>query len=145
MKKARKIIEEKKKGNNLVEKYDERKKKKDTLPRSVVTFGNFNLEKSNESEESANDNNNIINSNYYNNININKSKIDRYIFKNIISDININNNIFNNENSERNINNHNYLNLNNPNFKITNTISNKQIMRSIKCNKCITIDCNHLF
>ena len=127
MKKARKIIEEKKKGNNLVEKYDERKKKKDTLPRSVVTFGNFNLEKSNESEESVNDNNNIINSNYYNNININNSKIDRYIFKNIISDININNNIFNNENSERNINNHNYLNLNNPNFKITNTISNKQI------------------
>ena len=127
MKKARKIIEEKKKGNNLVEKYDERKKKKDTLPRSVVTFGNFNLEKSNDSEESANDNNNIINSNYYNNININNSKIDRYIFKNIISDININNNIFNNENSERNINNHNYLNLNNPNFKITNTISNKQI------------------
>ena len=46
MKKARKIKEEKKKGNDLIEKYDERMKKKDTLPRSIVTFGNFNLEKS---------------------------------------------------------------------------------------------------
>ena len=118
MKKARKIKEEKKKGNDLIEKYDERMKKKDTLPRSIVTFGNFNLEKSEVSEESTN-NNNISNMNS-SNINANNLKIERYTFKNALNNINNNNiNIINNDLSERSINN---------DFKISNSISNRQII-----------------
>ena len=116
MKKARKIKEEKKKGNDLIEKYDERMKKKDMLPRSIVTFGNFNLEKSEMSEESLN-NNNIIN---INNANINNMILDRYSFKNTLNNINNNNlNVINNDLSERTINN---------NFKIPTSISTKEIM-----------------
>ena len=119
MKKARQIKEEKKKGNDLVEKYDERKKKKETLPRSVVTFGNFNLEQNEISNENMN--NNIIN---FNNNNL---KIDKFSFKNNISDININENIINNDISERSMNNYNNnLNLNNNYFAFSNSISNKQ-------------------
>ena len=66
MKKARQIKEEKKKVNDLVEKYDERKKKKETLPRSVVTFGKFNLEQNEISNDNMN--NNIINFNIKENI-----------------------------------------------------------------------------
>ena len=110
MKKARKIKEEKKKGNDLIEKYDERMKKKDMLPRSIVTFGNFNLEKSEMSEESLN-NNNIIN---INNANFNNMMLDRYSFKNTLNNINNNNlNVINNDLSERTINN---------NFKIPTSI-----------------------
>ena len=116
MKKARKIKEEKKKGNDLIEKYDERMKKKDMLPRSIVTFGNFNLEKSEMSEESLN-NNNIIN---INNANFNNMMLDRYSFKNTLNNINNNNlNVINNDLSERTINN---------NFKIPTSISTKEIM-----------------
>ena len=116
MKKARKIKEEKKKGNDLIEKYDERMKKKDMLPRSIVTFGNFNLEKSEMSEESLN-NNNIIN---INNANFNNMMLDRYSFKNTLNNINNNNlNVINNDLSERTINN---------NFKILTSISTKEIM-----------------
>jgi len=116
MKKARKIKEEKKKGNDLIEKYDERMKKKDMLPRSIVTFGNFNLEKSEISEESLN-NNNIIN---INNANFNNMMLDRYSFKNTLNNINNNNlNVINNDLSERTINN---------NFKIPTSISTKEIM-----------------
>ena len=116
MKKARKIKEEKKKGNDLIEKYDERMKKKDMLPRSIVTFGNFNLEKSEMSEESLN-NNNIIN---INNANFNNMMLDRYSFKNTLNNINNNNlNVINNDLSERTINN---------NFKIPISISTKEIM-----------------
>ena len=116
MKKARKIKEEKKKGNDLIEKYDERMKKKDMLPRSIVTFGNFNLEKSEMSEESLN-NNNIIN---INNTNFNNMILDRYSFKNTLNNINNNNlNVINNDLSERTINN---------NFKIPTSISTKEIM-----------------
>ena len=116
MKKARKIKEEKKKGNDLIEKYDERMKKKDMLPRSIVTFGNFNLEKSEMSEESLN-NNNIIN---INNANFNNLMLDRYSFKNTLNNINNNNlNVINNDLSERTINN---------NFKIPTSISTKEIM-----------------
>ena len=116
MKKARKIKEEKKKGNDLIEKYDERMKKKDMLPRSIVTFGNFNLEKSEMSEESLN-NNNIIN---INNANFNNMMLDRYSFKNTLNNINNNNlNAINNDLSERTINN---------NFKIPTSISTKEIM-----------------
>ena len=116
MKKARKIKEEKKKGNDLIEKYDERMKKKDMLPRSIVTFGNFNLEKSEMSEESLN-NNDIIN---INNANINNMMSDRYSFKNTLNNINNNNlNVINNDLSERTINN---------NFKIPTSISTKEIM-----------------
>ena len=115
MKKARKIKEEKKKGNDLIEKYDERMKKKDMLPRSIVTFGNFNLEKSEMSEESLN--NNIIN---INNANFNNMMLDRYSFKNTLNNINNNNlNVINNDLSERTINN---------NFKIPTSISTKEIM-----------------
>ena len=115
MKKARKIKEEKKKGNDLIEKYDERMKKKDMLPRSIVTFGNFNLEKSEMSEESLN--NNIININY---ANFNNMMLDRYSFKNTLNNINNNNlNVINNDLSERIINN---------NFKIPTSISTKEIM-----------------
>ena len=122
MKKARKIIEEKKKGNDLVEKYDERTKKKDILPRSIVTFGNFNLEKSEVLEETGNTNN--VNIHNYNNININNLKIEKYSFKNNISELdNINNNTFNNDISESNFNNFNIIN----NFKYPKFISNKQI------------------
>ena len=116
MKKARKIKEEKKKGNDLIEKYDERMKKKDMLPRSIVTFGNFNLEKSEMSEESLN-NNNII---HINNANFNNMMLDRYSFKNTLNNINNNNlNVINNDLSERTINN---------NFKIPTSISTKEIM-----------------
>ena len=116
MKKARKIKEEKKKGNDLIEKYDERMKKKDMLPRSIVTFGNFNLEKSEMSEESLN-NNNIIN---INNANFNNMMLDRYSFKNTLNNINNNNlNVINNDLSERTINN---------NFKIPTSISTKEII-----------------
>lgn len=116
MKKARKIKEEKKKGNDLIEKYDERMKKKDMLPRSIVTFGNFNLEKSEMSEESLN-NNNIIN---INNANFNNMMLDRYSFKNTLNNINNNNlNVINNDLSERTINN---------NFKVPTSISTKEIM-----------------
>ena len=116
MKKARKIKEEKKKGNDLIEKYDERMKKKDMLPRSIVTFGNFNLEKSEMSEESLN-NNNIIN---INNANFNNMMLDRYSFKNTLNNINNNNlNAINNDLSERTINN---------NFKVPTSISTKEIM-----------------
>ena len=116
MKKARKIKEEKKKGNDLIEKYDERMKKKDMLPRSIVTFGNFNLEKSEMSEESLN-NNNIIN---INNANFNNMMLDRYSFKNTLNNINNNNlNVINNDLSERTINN---------NFKSPTSISTKEIM-----------------
>ena len=121
MKKARKIIEEKKKGNDLVEKYDERTKKKDILPRSIVTFGNFNLEKSEVLEETGNTNN--VNIHNYNNININNLKIEKYSFKNNISELDkINNNIFNNDISESNFNNFNIIN----NFKYPKLISDKQ-------------------
>ena len=123
MKKVRKINEEKKKGDDLVEKYDERMKKKDILPRSIVTFGNFNLEKSEVLDETANNNN--VNIHNYNNININNLKIEKYSFKNNVSDINnnINNNTFNNDISDRNFNNFNFIN----NFKYPKFISNKQI------------------
>ena len=118
MKKARQIKEEKKKGNDLIEKYDERKKKKETLPRSVVTFGNFNLEQN----EISNENMNINDNNYNNNM-----IIEKYSFKNNISDLNINENIINNI-SERSMNNYNNnLNLNNNNnFIFSSSISNKQ-------------------
>ena len=122
MKKARKIMEEKKKGKDLVEKYDERKKRNETLPRSIVTFGNFNLDKIEASEESINPNNNN------NNNNINYLKKENYSFKNNISDLNINENIINNESSERTINNNlNNLNFNNNSFIYDNNIPNKQI------------------
>ena len=120
MKKARKIKEEKKKGNDLVEKYDERMKKKDALPRSIVTFGNFNLEKSELSEESTNNNNNISDISNINNSNINNLKLERYSFKNSLNNLNNNNlKIINDEMSERSI---------NKNYKISNSISNKQIL-----------------
>ena len=120
MKKARKIKEEKKKGNDLIEKYDERMKKKDALPRSIVTFGNFNLEKSELSEESTNNNNNISDISNINNSNINNLKLERYSFKNSLNNLNNNNlKIINDEMSERSI---------NKNFKISNSISNKQIL-----------------
>ena len=135
MKKARKIKEEKKKGDDLVEKYDERKKKKETLPRSVVTSGTFNLEKSEASEESMNNNN-------YNNL-----KIERYSFKNNISDLNSNENIINNDISERSNNNYNNLNINKNNFIFSNTFSSNQVSMgnlevSNKLNNNINIDTN---
>ena len=142
MKKARQIKEEKKKGNDLVEKYDERKKKKETLPRSVVTFGNFNLEQNEISNENMN--NNIIN---FNNNNL---KLDKFSFKNNISDININENIINNDISERSMNNYNNnLNLNNNYFAFSNSISNKQTsMGNLdipnKINNDININTNQL-
>ena len=142
MKKARQIKEEKKKGNDLVEKYDERKKKKETLPRSVVTFGNFNLEQNEISNENMN--NNIIN---FNNNNL---KLDKFSFKNNISDINIDGNIINNDISERSMNNYNNnLNLNNNYFAFSNSISNKQTsMGNLdipnKINNDININTNQL-
>ena len=128
MKKARLIKEEKKKGNNLVEKYDERKKKEETLPRSVVTFGNFNIEKSEISGESINNNNNV-----------NNAKIERYAFKDSsLNNIYINNNINNNEISERTINNYNIINMPNnigqlSNINIdTNKFINDKMIRNKK-------------
>ena len=97
MKKARKILEEKKKGNDLVEKYDERKKKNDSLPRSVVTFGNFNIEKNEISEESMNIINNVHN---IKNNEISERIINNYNNSNIpitFSNVNIDSNKFIND------------------------------------------------
>ena len=141
MKKARKIKEEKKKGNDLIEKYDERKKKKETLQRSVVTFGKFNLEKSEVSEENMNNNINNFN-------NISNLKIERYSFKNNISDLNINENKINNDTSSRTINNnYNNLNINEKNFIFSNTMSNNlasvgNLDISNKINNNVNIDTN---
>ena len=61
MKKARQIIQEKNKGDDLVERYDERRKK--NLPRSMYTFGSF-------SQESFIPEDNINNNSYINNQNM---------------------------------------------------------------------------
>ena len=98
MRKARKQIEEKKKGDNLIEKYDERKKKKEIL-HSAITFGNFNIDKSNRSEENGSNN-------------INNFKLERYSFKNNINDKNNNDFMINNKINEGNINNYNLNNSN---------------------------------
>jgi len=125
MKKARKMKEEKKKGKDLVEKYDDRKKRNETLPRSIVTFANFNLGKNEATEENMAETDNNKNNNINN---LNKLKKESYSFINNISDLNISENIINNELSERSLNNNlNNLNCNNNSFIYSNNIPNKQI------------------
>ena len=66
---------------------------------SAITFGNFNIDKSNRSEENGRNN-------------INNFKLERYSFKNNINDKNNNDFMINNKINEGNINNYNLNNSN---------------------------------
>ena len=135
MKKARQIVQERNKGDDLVERYNERRRKKEMLPRSKITFEDFNnyVNNSNNPNEYNNLNyfgikeahsaNNIFYDNDNDNINLddyknNNGKINENILNfniinnNLIDDANINNNIINNYIYNNNINN-NYIELNN--------------------------------
>ena len=161
MKKARQIIQDKNKGDDLVERYDERKRKRDMLPRSMLTFGNFNQENVNEGTFRKNLGN--INNN------INNWKINSYSLNNAFEgDLNINNNItredildfdFNknsenemsmNVNMNRKINNNyiynnninnNYIGLNNNNI-FNNNINNNFIIENNNINSMNHINDN---
>ena len=147
MKKAREIIKEKNKGDDLVERYDERRKKEMSLPRSMLTFGNFNQENNNIPEDNINKNyninwkmnsnkcnNNIFDRNYplngYDNIKIiNEDILDFNIDSRVHEnsrDFDLNGKINNNYIYNNNINN-NYIGLNNNNI-FNNNINNNFII-----------------
>ena len=116
MKKARQISSEKNKTDDLIEKYDERIKRRDSLQRSMVTFGNLNQDNSIIYEESSNyynksnfGDNNIVelkntHNNNYNFFNDKNNQINNNIRKNIFVLNNLNkNNYIQNQNINNNI------------------------------------------
>ena len=138
MKKARQIIQEKNKGDDLIERYDERRKKKNYFPRSMLTFANFNQDNNKIiPEESINNNynnfqnwnltpnssNNMVAQNYK----LNKfGKSNENFFNNNIN--NIQNEVKNDINMNKKINN-NYINnnINNNYIGLNNNIFNNNI------------------
>ena len=149
MKKARQIVQERNKPDDLIERYDERRKREGMTARPMLTFGEFDqdINSSNIPEEYnfinnkigvyPNSLNNIIVDNYKDNINLNeyinnKNKINEDIINvniknnindNIINDANFKSNINNNYVFNSNINN-NYIGLNNNNNAINKNILN---------------------
>ena len=147
MKKARQIIQEKNKGDELIERYDERRKK-NILPRSMLTFGNFNQENNNIiNEGSINKNttnfNNINNNNYnwkINSFSMNTSSLDG---NNYVKDYGNNSNIIND-----NILNFNINDKNNENNKVigpNGKINNNYIYNNNISNNYIGLNNNNIF
>ena len=148
MKRARQISQEKNKGDELVERYDERRKKKENLPNKNLTFGSFFLENKNASDGSINRlniNSSIhnwkINSyplNKNNSINDGENNIFDFTLNKQLNDINdsgnnnnqkINNNYIYNNNIHNN-----YIGLNNNNI-FNNNINNNFILDKNPNNK----------
>ena len=149
MKKARQNLQERNKPDDLIERYDERRKREGITPRPMLTFGEIDqdINNSNIPEEYnfinnnigvyPNSLNNMIVKNYKDNINLNdyinnKNKINENIINNNIKN-NINDNIINDANFKSNINNNyifsnninnNYIGLNNNNNGISKSILN---------------------
>jgi len=149
MKKARQNLQERNKPDDLIERYDERRKREGITPRPMLTFGEIDqdINNSNIPEEYnfinnnigvyPNSLNNMIVKNYKDNINLNdyinnKNKINENIINaniknnindNIINDANFKSNINNNYIFSNNINN-NYIGLNNNNNGISKSILN---------------------
>ena len=139
MKKARQIIQEKNKGDDLVERYDERKKKKDVLPRSMLTFGNFNQVNNNEGSLKKNLGN--LNSN------LNNWKMNSYSLSNAFDDelnINSNNNLTRDDilNFDLNKNNENEMNMNS---NMNRKINNNYIYNNNINNNYIGLNNNNIF
>ena len=145
MKKARQIIQEKNKGDELIERYDERRKK-NLLPRSMLTFGNFNQENNNNINEGS------INKKYTNCNNINNNnhnwKMNSYSMNN--SSIEGNNYL---KDYDNNIINDNILNFHindkiNENTKVIDTngkINNNYIYNNNISNNYIGLNNNNIF
>ena len=139
MKKARQVIQEKNKGDDLVERYDERKRKKDVLPRSMLTFGNFNQVNNNEGSLRKNLGN--LNSN------LNNWKMNSYSLSNAFDDesiINSNNNLTREDilNLDLNKNNENEMNMN---FNMNRKINNNYIYNNNINNNYIGLNNNNIF
>jgi len=148
MKKARQNVQERNKPDNLIERYDERRKREGMTPRPMLTFGEFDQEIDNinlpEEYNFMNINmglypnslNNMIIDDYKDKINLNdyinnKNKINEDIINvniknnindNIINDINFKSNINNNYVFNSNINS-NYIELNNNNDIYKNNLN----------------------
>ena len=139
MKKARQVIQEKNKGDDLVERYDERKRKKVVLPRSMLTFGNFNQVNNNEGSLKKNLGN--LNSN------LNNWKMNSYSLSNAFDDelnINSNNNLTREDilNFDLNKNNENEMNMN---FNMNRKINNNYIYNNNINNNYIGLNNNNIF
>ena len=139
MKKARQIIQEKNKGDDLVERYNERRRKKDVLPRSMLTFGNFNQVNNNEGSLKKNLGN--LNSN------LNNWKMNSYSLSNAFDDesnINSNNNLTREDilNFDLNKNNENEMNMN---FNMNRKINNNYIYNNNINNNYIGLNNNNIF
>ena len=137
MKKAREIVKEKNKGDDLVERYDERRKKKEMLlPRSMYTFGNFNQETNNIPEGS-------INKNFNNNWKMNSKQYNNLFDRNYHINGFDNNNVINEEILDFNINNR--INENNRDIYLNGKINNNYIYNNNINNNYIGLNNNNIF